>query len=108
MSWLTHDIIKIGGWFYRRPDLTPNEEGEQILVFQYSVGPVEYYKWGIDKDGNCFEEYKWLENDFYSDENYRKEITLEKLTNVVDNLMKLSDEFMEWKDEYSKILAKTE
>ena len=71
-----------------------------------SFGPLETYDWGIDANGLPYEEYKWVENDFYADENYFKHITKKELTEQIEKLISDFNEngFSEWTSAYQKIL----
>ena len=68
--------VFIGIWDYIEPDLTPNIEGNRVLIKKLCVGPVETWEWGIDSDNKLYVDYKWLENDFFADESFHEEMSL--------------------------------
>lgn len=45
---IMENTVRINRWFYNKPTLKSNEEGNIILIFQYSVGPCEWWQWSID------------------------------------------------------------
>lgn len=76
-------------WFYTEPSLEQNNEGKIVIVRKMSVGPCEYFEWGINASGKTYEEYKWLENDFYEDENYEEEIEIELFVSKIQRMKEL-------------------
>ena len=54
----------IDRWFFPEPKLIPDSDGNIVIVSKVSVGPCEYFEWGITADMTCFEKYEWCENDF--------------------------------------------
>ena len=71
--------VFVGSWNYIKPNMKPNKDGEIELVLQLCFGPLEWWKWSIDKQGRFWVEYKWCENDFYEDENFVEECSQEKM-----------------------------
>lgn len=98
--------VFIERWLYSEPDLLPNKDGNIVLISKASFGPVEYYEWGIDSDNMPYECYKWLENDYFEDENYFKNIKKEELLKQINSTISLfrSNGLSEWADTYEKII----
>lgn len=97
-------------WVYSPPILTPDKNGNIVIIFKASFGPLEVYEWGIDSGGKPYEMYKWCENDVYEDENYTKNITVSELYKEIDNMAKLAADngLSDWVrsyDEAKSILA---
>lgn len=103
---MKNNSVFIGRWFYSKPDLTANEDGNIILISKMSFGPLEVYEWGIDSGGLPYESYKWLENDFFEDDNYFKYINKEDLLRQINSVVSLfrSNGLTEWADVYEKII----
>ena len=76
---LKKNNVFIGIWNYVEPDLTPDAEGNRFLIRKLCFGPVETWEWGIDSDNKLYVDYKWLENDFFADESFHKEMSLEEM-----------------------------
>nr|MDE5854871.1 hypothetical protein [Ruminococcus sp.] len=53
-----------------------------------------------------YECYKWIENDFFEDENYFKNIKREELLKQINSVISLfkSNGLSEWVDTYEKIV----
>ena len=98
--------VFIEHWCYTKPDLVPNKNGDIVIIKKVSFGPLEVYEWGIDFNNTPYECYKWVENDFYDDENYRKNITREELFHQILSVVLLFKEngLSEWITIYGKIL----
>lgn len=98
--------VFIGQWLYSKPDLVSNKDGNIILISKASVGPLEVYEWGIDSNNMPYECYKWIENDFFENENYFKNIKREELLKQIDLVILLfkSNGLSEWVDIYEKIV----
>ncbi|MDE5834600.1 MAG: hypothetical protein K2H26_03665 [Ruminococcus sp.] len=79
MKKILNDTLIIDRWFYNKPTLTPDKNGNIVLIHKVSFGPLECYEWGIDFAGKPYEVYKWCENDLYEDENYIKNISCSEL-----------------------------
>lgn len=96
----------IENWCYTKPNLVPNENEDIVIIKKVSFGPLEVYEWGIDFNNTPYEWYKWVENDFYENENYRKNITKEELFNQIFSVILLFKEnrLSEWITIYEKIL----
>lgn len=77
----------IGRWFYDKPDLSPDKDGNVVLISKKSFGPLEVFSWGIDRNDKPYELYEWLENDFYEDESYRQNIAKEELICRVEHII---------------------
>lgn len=92
------DELFIDRWVYHKPKLSPDENGNIVIISKVSFGPLEVYEWGIDRCGKPYEMYKWCENDFYEDENYVKSITFSQLIQKVNDLIKIASDngFSEW------------
>lgn len=80
-------FAQIGRWCYKPPDLSPDNDGNAVIISQVSFGPLEVFEWGINCDNKPYELYKWLENDFYEYENYRRNITKEELICRVERII---------------------
>ncbi len=98
--------VFIGNWYYTKPDLIPNKNGDIVIIKRVSFGPLEAYEWGIDVNNTPYELYKWAENDFYEDESYRKNITREELINQILSVILLFEEngLSEWVNIYGQLL----
>ena len=81
--------VFIGHWCYTIPDLVPKQNGDIVIIKKVSFGPLEVYEWGIDFNNTPYEWYEWVENDFYEDENYRRNITREELFNQILSVVSL-------------------
>ncbi len=103
---MKNNSVFIEQWCYTKPDLIPSEDGDIVIIKKVSFGPLEVYEWGIDFNNNPYEWYKWLENDFYENENYRKNITREELFNQIHSVVLLfkKNGLSEWITIYEKIL----
>lgn len=103
---MKNNSVFIERWLYSKPDLVPNEDGNIILISKASFGPLEVYEWGIDSNNSPYECYKWIENDFFEDENYFKNIKREELLKQINSVISLfkSNELPEWVDTYEKIV----
>lgn len=99
--------VSIGRWFYRKPDLVPNRDGNIVLILMMSFGPLETYEWGIDSNKNAYEHYRWLENDFFADESYRINIEREKLLAQLHSVISLfrDNGLPEWADLYERVIV---
>ncbi|MBR5371539.1 MAG: hypothetical protein IK130_04920 [Oscillospiraceae bacterium] len=86
--------IWIDRWLIEPPQESPDENGERILICMKSVGPLEVWEWGI-RDGNLpFMRYKWLENDFYEDDNRTEHLCMAELLEkirFIANQLRLHD-----------------
>ncbi len=71
-------------------DLTPDKDGNIVIIRLASFGPLEYYEWGINTDNQPYELYQWCEDDFYEDSNYCKIISKEELLKIIDNQIEIS------------------
>ncbi len=98
--------VFIGRWNYAKPNLVPNKNGDIVIVQRASFGPLEVYEWGIGFNNIPYERYEWIENDFYEDENYRRNITREELFSQILSVVSLFKEngLSEWVIIYEKIL----
>ena len=98
--------IRNGRWYYSLPKTSPDSNGNIVLIMQSSVGPVEVFECGLDSDMKPYESYKWLENDFFADDNYFKEISEEELFHHIKKLMELfeSNNIHEGVKAYEEIL----
>ncbi|RKM54141.1 hypothetical protein D6853_14480 [Butyrivibrio sp. X503] len=98
--------IRNGRWYYSLPKTSPDSNGNIVLIMQSSVGPVEVFECGLDSDMKPYESYEWLENDFFADDNYCKEISEEELFHHIKKLMELfeSNNIHEGVKAYEEIL----
>ena len=74
-------------WEYDGPDMVPDKDGRRKLIVQRCWGPLQVHEWGIDPNGKPYKEYNWIENDFFADENYHKEISWEELISAIDDMI---------------------
>ncbi len=70
-------------WFVGGPATIPDEDGKTVFISLKSFGPLEIWEWGLDADDKPYELYKWIENDFYEDSNYCKNITVDELLEIL-------------------------
>lgn len=89
----------IGGRVYDRPELTPNRDGDIVLIRL-----DECYEWGISAEGYPFERLQ-DEDDPYDRYNYFKPIPWIDLYAKIDEMILLarSNGFRDWSDEYTRI-----
>lgn len=85
----TDSSVFLGTWNYSMPKYTPNSDGDIVLIFRCCFGPAEWWQWGIDSNGKFFEQYQWCENDFYESDNYREEISEQKMLERIRSMEKL-------------------
>ncbi len=90
--------VFINRWLYHKPDLVPNKEGNIVLISKKSFGPLEIFEMGIDSNNIPYECYEWLENDWFEDFSYRKNITNQDLINVINLELKIFNDngLSEW------------
>ncbi|MGN0677238.1 MAG: hypothetical protein ACI4K5_05795 [Ruminococcus sp.] len=105
---MNNNSIFIDSWCYTKPDLVPNTDGDIVIIKKLSFGPLEIYLWGIDSNNTPYELYEWVENDFYADTNYRKNISKEELLNQINSVISLfaNNELSEWATIYKKIFER--
>lgn len=92
--------VFINRWLYSKPKLTPNKDGDIVLICKSSFGPLEVWEWGLDVNNIPYEDYQWCEDDFFADLSGRKPITAAELIKVIQSTCKLYDEndLSEWSD----------
>lgn len=102
--------IYIDRWFYNAPDMSPNKEGNRVLISQASFGPLETWEWGIDSNNKFYVDYKWIENDFYADDSFHEERSLEEVKDVLNSFIKtLADNgHQDWVEVYNNLLMELE
>ena len=83
------NTLVIDRWFYNKPNLTPDKNGNIVLIHKISFGPLECWEWGLDSDKIPYETYEWCENDLYEDENYKKHISVSELRQKLNNMIEL-------------------
>lgn len=98
------DQLFVDRWVYSQPILTPDKNGNIVIISKRSFGPLEVYEWGIDSGRKPYEMYQWCEDDFYEDENYTKSITVSELYKEIDNMTKLAadNELSDWVRSYEE------
>lgn len=98
--------VFIGRWHFTKPDLSPNKEGKTVLISMHSFGPLEVSECGLDENQKPYALYKWLENDFYADDNYCKPISKDELLGQIENVISLFEKngLCEWIDLYKAIV----
>ena len=89
------NCVNIDHWFYNKPTLQPDKEGDIILIFQYSMGPCEWWQWSMDAQGKFWMEYKWCENDFYEEDNFKEEISKEDIIKKIQYMQSFFGEYRE-------------
>ena len=72
---------------YSNPNLTPDKDGNIVLIHRASFAPLEYYEWGINFEKQFYECYHWCEDDFFEDSSYYKIISKEEMIKELDNLI---------------------
>lgn len=99
--------VSIGRWFYTKPNLVPNQDGNIVLILKKSFGPLETFEWGIDSNKNAYERYRWIENDFYEDTSYDITIEREALLEQIHSVIALFREngLPEWADFYESVIV---
>ena len=103
---MKNNYVFIGRWNYEKPDLSPNKEGNVVLISKTSFGPLELFEWGLDHNNAPYELYQWLENDYYEDSNFCRTITKEELLKQIDRVISLFDKngLSDWVDLYEAII----
>lgn len=86
---ISNELV-VDRWLCHKPSLTPNKDGNIVMISAASFGPLEVFEWGIDSGGKPYEMYKWCENDFYADESYTKNITYAELEQNVSGIIQLT------------------
>ncbi|MBO5226841.1 MAG: hypothetical protein J6B17_02000 [Ruminococcus sp.] len=104
------DEISVGKWFYGKPNLTPDKNGNISIITKLSFGPLEVFEWGIDSKGKPYRMYLWLENDFFKTDNYVKEITHSELKQQIESMIQLSvsNNLSEWIPIYEQAIGMLE
>ena len=103
-------LVFLDPWRYSAPAQAPNDEGDTVLICAASIAPLESWEWGVDREGKPYEQHRWLENDFYEEENYRRSISREELLETIDSLIRQLRENREegWAEEYIRIRRRIE
>ncbi len=101
---MKNNSVFIGRWLYSKPDLVSNKDGNIVLILKASVGPLEVYEWGIDSNNIPYERYKWLENDYFEETSYFKNINDEELLRQIELAASIfrSNGLSEWAEIYEK------
>ncbi len=81
--------LHIDRWFYSGPQLNADSEGNVSIIKKMSVGPCEYFEWGITLDGLYYEKYEWCEDDWFKDSSYVKIIEKNELEKEIDEMRRL-------------------
>ncbi len=99
--------VFVGDLCYTMPSLKRDSDGNIKLIHSLRFGPLEVFIWGINSENKPYELYKWCENDYYEQENYCKNISIEALKQKISYLIKLfrNEKLTEWVEEYEKILV---
>lgn len=103
------NYVFIGRWYYEKPELSPNKEGNVVLISMKSFGPLEIFEWGTDRNNEPYELYQWLEDDFFENSNYCKNITKEELLKQIEKVISLFDKngLSDWVDLYKTIIDRS-
>ncbi|MDE6780345.1 MAG: hypothetical protein K2J40_02655 [Ruminococcus sp.] len=109
MKKILNNTLVTDRWVYNKPSLTPDKNGNIVLIHKVSFGPLECWEWGIDCAGKPYELYQWCENDLYEDENYTKNISCSELKQKLNYMTELvSDtELSDWSEIYQKAIGMT-
>lgn len=99
------NTLVTGRWFYNKPNLTPDKNGNIVLIHKVSFGPLECWEWGLDSDKIPYETYEWCENDLYEDENYNKSISVSELRQKLNYMTEMvsGTELENWSLIYKKV-----
>lgn len=99
--------VFIGKWLYSVPDPLPDKDGNIVLIKKASVGPLEVYEWGMDSNNIPYESYKWLEDDFFEETSYFKNIDNEELLRQINSTISLfkSNGLSDWAEMYEKYIS---
>lgn len=105
---MNKNYIFIDRWNITKTDFIPSENGDIVLISIKSFGPLEVYEWGLDKNQVPYKLYKWLEDDFFENNNYRMSITKDELINRIQYLISVFERNgqLDWVDHYKEILKK--
>lgn len=100
-----NNTLIIDRWFYNKPNLTPDKNGNIVLIHKVSFGPLECWEWGLDSDKIPYEIYEWCENDLYEDENYNKSISVSELRQKLNYMTEMvrGTELENWSLIYKKV-----
>ena len=80
--------FSIDRWNYTVAEM-PQFAGVKLVLISVSCfGPLEVDELGIDSDNRPYELHKWLENDFYEDENYCRNISADELISKIEDYKK--------------------
>ena len=103
-------LVFLDPWRYSAPAQAPNDEGDTVLIRAASIAPLESWEWGVDREGRPYEQHRWLENDFYEDENVRRSISREELLETIDSLIRQLREKREaeWAEVYERLRKRIE
>ena len=103
-------LVFLDPWRYSAPAQAPNDEGDTVLIRAASIAPLESWEWGVDREGRPYEQHRWLENDFYEDENVRRSISREELLETIDSLIRQLREKREaeWAEVYERLCKRIE
>ena len=105
---MKNNYVFIGRWYYEKPDLSPNKDGNTVLISEKSFGPLEIFEWGLDCNNEPYELYQWLEDDFFEDSNYCRNITKEELLEQIDEVISLFEKngLSDWVRLYTAIIER--
>ncbi len=84
---MENDVIFVGRWLIGMPSTSPDKNGNTVLISKKSFGPLEIWEWGLDSNDNPYECYQWLEDDFYEDESYCRNIAMDELLNQLYSIV---------------------
>lgn len=109
MKKILNNTLIIDRWFYNKPSLTPDKNGNIVLIHKVSFAPLECWEWGIDCAGKPYELYRWCENDLYEYENYTKNISCSELKQKLNYMTELvsNTELSDWSEIYQKAIEMT-
>ena len=98
--------VWIDRWEYQKPSCKPDKDGNIVLIMQRCFGPLEWWAWGIDRNGKFYEQYEWCEDDWFADSSYIEEISKEKLLERIKYMQGLFAEQKEY--DYVKLYKQME
>lgn len=102
---MNKESVFINHLLYDEPELVPEKDWKIVLVSKKSFGPLEIWEWGIDNN-IPYERYEWLEDDWFEDSSYRKNITNQELLKVIQSEMQnfIDNQLPEWSSIYEGVI----
>lgn len=106
MKKILNNTLITDDWFYSKPNITPDKNGNIVLIHKVSFRPLECWEWGLDSAGKPYESYQWCENDLYEETNYTKNISFSELKQNLNNMTDLvkNTKLSDWSEIYQQAL----